>query len=333
VVLPIQIEHPSPDWEYEWVQVRMEFRKHSKHYPDDGVDVLSYFPVNLDQISDVNTKTRITAGLEWLFAKLGLEFEEAESFRRRYRQVEAYRSDDPAGMRWLFTKVLGEPVAPGTFYAIAIIEDRSGLGYGRGVTRQTDPFGRRSNEKYLWVQTDCLLKEDKLVFADSHRCGWRTEIFRVIQPVPASLRPLRIGLSQERVGSEGLQWRTTSQGRYLGWVRDGAWLYLGEWEFGPGGYKSINARVASAEPGFRGEIEVILDTLEPWVPSGAGRGDKVAFLYVQSTGGWDNYATRRGFLSDGVIGKRRVYLRFRGPSQQYLFNLKWIEFSPEPYFH
>jgi arabinoxylan arabinofuranohydrolase len=91
-------------------------------------------------------------------------------------------------------------------------------------------------------------------------------------------------------------------------LQNGEWLQLGNVDFGKGA-SAIEMRVASATRGGTGEIR--LDS---------PNGPVVGTVGVKNTGGWQNWTTVRGKLSD-VKGRHDVFVTFKGEDRGVLFNV------------
>lgn len=105
-------------------------------------------------------------------------------------------------------------------------------------------------------------------------------------------------------------------GRLLGWINDGEWVSYNNVDFGSGGYKIFNARIASAEQG--GEIDIRLNGIN---------GQSIGVCQAPSTGDWQNWVTVSCSINSDVVGTKTVYLLFNGQGE-YLYNINWFEFSP-----
>ena len=67
-----------------------------------------------------------------------------------------------------------------------------------------------------------------------------------------------------------------------------------------------------------GIVEVWLDSLDS--------KSKIAECKINNTGSFDNYQTFTSNLLMPVSGRHDVYLRFKGPAGDNLFNVQWLTF-------
>jgi arabinoxylan arabinofuranohydrolase len=98
-------------------------------------------------------------------------------------------------------------------------------------------------------------------------------------------------------------------------IHNGDFIKVKGVDFGAGGAKSFDARVASATNG--GNIEIRLDTTT---------GPIVGTCAVSGTGGWQTWTTKSCDISNAT-GVHNVYFMFTGGSGL-LFNFNWWKFTP-----
>jgi arabinoxylan arabinofuranohydrolase len=98
-------------------------------------------------------------------------------------------------------------------------------------------------------------------------------------------------------------------------IHNGDFIKVKGVDFGAGGAKSFDARVASATNG--GSIEIHLDTIT---------GPIVGTCAVSGTSGWQTWATKSCDISNAT-GVHNVYFKFTGGSGL-LFNFNWWKFTP-----
>lgn len=116
--------------------------------------------------------------------------------------------------------------------------------------------------------------------------------------------------------SLGVRTQTCSEGGLnVDSIHTGDFIKIKGVDFGIGGAKSFDARVASATSG--GSIELHLDTIT---------GPIVGTCAVAGTGGWQTWATKSCTVS-GATGVHDLYLKFTGGSGL-LFNFNWWKFTP-----
>jgi len=98
-------------------------------------------------------------------------------------------------------------------------------------------------------------------------------------------------------------------------LKDGDWLQYDQVDFGSGDAAWFNARVASSLTG--GTIEVRLDRMD---------GDVISALPIPNTGDINQYVNVKSDLTRKVTGIQKVYLVFRGASQN-MCKLNWFMFG------
>lgn len=98
-------------------------------------------------------------------------------------------------------------------------------------------------------------------------------------------------------------------------LKDGDWLQYDQVDFGAGDAAWFNARIASSLTG--GTIEVRIDHVD---------GDLISTLPIPNTGDINKYVNAKSDLTQKVTGKQKVYLVFRGASQN-MCKLNWFMFG------
>lgn len=102
-------------------------------------------------------------------------------------------------------------------------------------------------------------------------------------------------------------------------LKDGDWLQYDQVDFGADDAAWFNARVASSLTG--GTIEVRLDNVY---------GDLLSTLHIPDTGDLGKYVNVKSGLTKKVTGKHKVYLVFRGASEN-MCKLDWFMFGSEDF--
>lgn len=106
-------------------------------------------------------------------------------------------------------------------------------------------------------------------------------------------------------------------GQNIGSIGNGDWLRYDGVDFGNGGLRTFDARVASgAGAGVSGIVEVRLDSLTNPV---------IGSFSVASTGGWQSWRNVPAAIST-TTGTHTVYLRFVTGSGQDFVNVNWFTF-------
>jgi glucosylceramidase len=103
----------------------------------------------------------------------------------------------------------------------------------------------------------------------------------------------------------------------VGHAEDGDWIAWNAVDFGAGGFRHAQIRVASGSEG--GTIEL---------RRGSPTGPLVARFHVASTGDWQTWATLRAPVRPGLRGVQRLSVDFAGASQTTgVANLNWLRLT------
>ena len=118
--------------------------------------------------------------------------------------------------------------------------------------------------------------------------------------------------------SAGVQTETSSEGgQDVGYIANGDWMQYNNVNFGTGGVKDFQARVASgAASGISGLVEVRIDSRSN-APIGS--------FALANTGGWQTWQTIPGNVSN-VSGIHTVYLTFTSGQSADFVNVNWFNF-------
>ena len=118
--------------------------------------------------------------------------------------------------------------------------------------------------------------------------------------------------------SAGVQVETCAEGgQDVGYIANGDWLQFNNVNFGTGGVKDFQARVASgAAAGVSGLVEVRIDSRSN-APIGS--------FAFGSTGGWQTWQSIPGNVSN-VSGTHTVFLTFASGQSADFANVNWIQF-------
>jgi len=118
--------------------------------------------------------------------------------------------------------------------------------------------------------------------------------------------------------SAGVQVETCAEGgQDVGYIANGDWLQFNNVNFGTGGVRDFQARVASgAAAGVSGLVEVRIDSRSN-APIGS--------FAFGSTGGWQTWQSIPGNVSN-VSGTHTVFLTFASGQSADFANVNWIQF-------
>ncbi|WP_335872272.1 glycosyl hydrolase [Bacillus sp. 2205SS5-2] len=103
-------------------------------------------------------------------------------------------------------------------------------------------------------------------------------------------------------------------GLNVGWISDGDYIAFENVDFGDGA-TGVEARVASQTMG--GTMELRLDSPE---------GSVIGQIDITHTGGWQQWETKSGTISD-TSGVHDLYLVFKGEPSTDFGNLNWLRFT------
>ena len=190
IVVRFNIEPMSGDVTYDEVQVTMDILESdgTRFYEDTGnIEVLTAIPESIDRSVDREESLKIAANLaaagSVLSGSVSAEASQTERYARLYRTVTA-SIPSPTQVSWVFTPFKDEPVFPGNYYVVALVEVR-------------DPTPSYSVEVY----SDCrygksfffgLWREKKYCVSDAGEL----DLVRGGQPVPPSA-PTEVELGAE----------------------------------------------------------------------------------------------------------------------------------------
>jgi hypothetical protein len=123
---------------------------------------------------------------------------------------------------------------------------------------------------------------------------------------------LRIGEASEGWVAE----ETTDQDGYqhIAYIDDGNYLCWNEMNFQ--NITSIDYRVSSAGTGGRIEVR-----------QGSPSGTQLGTAVVEPTGGWGNWTTVSGSITDPGVTDKMCFVFRNNAGDELLFNLNWIEFN------
>ncbi|MFI7601072.1 carbohydrate-binding protein [Actinoplanes sp. NPDC049681] len=106
-------------------------------------------------------------------------------------------------------------------------------------------------------------------------------------------------------------------GEDVGWLSNGDWLQYNDVDFGTGGVRDFQARVASgAAGGVSGLVEVRIDS----------RGNApIGSFALANTGGWQSWRSVPGSAAN-VSGRHTVFLTFASGQPADFVNVNWFQF-------
>ena len=131
-----------------------------------------------------------------------------------------------------------------------------------------------------------------------------------------ALNPFKRVEAETMAWSEGLKTESNKHvGVYVTDIQNGDYLQLRNVDFSRAA-KTMEARVASSQHG--GQIEVHLDSTD---------GKTIAKVEVPITGGWEDWTTVSGPVTETIIGKHDIYLVFKGRMCTKLFNFDYWQFK------
>ena len=141
----------------------------------------------------------------------------------------------------------------------------------------------------------------------------------ITQPL-GTLNPYQRQEAETMAFSRGLHTEQNEQkGVYVTDIHNGDYLKLREVDFGNVSPTTFEASLATGLRG--GFIEVRLDSL---------KGQKIAEIHQEATGGWENWQTAHAFVTEKVTGVHDVYFAFVGRKGPKLFNFDWWRFTTTP---
>ena len=119
--------------------------------------------------------------------------------------------------------------------------------------------------------------------------------------------------------SEGVktEW-TDATGVYISEIHTGDYIKVREVDFGKDAPQTFAVSAASALQG--GQLEVHLDSI---------KGELVASVQVDKTGGWEQFQTFSARMQQPVTGKHDVYFVFKGLKGHKLFSFDWWKFEKD----
>ncbi|MDT5031549.1 MAG: hypothetical protein QOC94_1720, partial [Actinoplanes sp.] len=116
----------------------------------------------------------------------------------------------------------------------------------------------------------------------------------------------------------GTQTEAASEGgQDVGYIANGDWLQYNNVNFGSGGVRDFQARVASgAGNGVSGLVEIRVDSRS---------NAPIGTFALSNTGGWQNWISIPGNVS-AVTGTHTVYLTFASGQPADFVNVNWFKF-------
>ena len=139
-------------------------------------------------------------------------------------------------------------------------------------------------------------------------------------PPPSGTRDAFATIEAESFNAQsGTQTETSSEGgQDVGFIGNGDWLQYNNVNFGSGGVRDFQARVASgAAAGVSGLVEVRVDSRSN-APIGS--------FALGSTGGWQTWTSIPGNVA-AVTGTHTVYLTFTSGQPADFVNVNWFSFG------
>jgi hypothetical protein len=128
VVIPFDIMTLPSDASYNAVVVHLMSLKDDgtgSYSPNNDVKVITAIPLSIDRTADKDTTTNLAVGFSAVISALTgnvtVNQSTSESYQRLYRTVTAHLT--PANeIIWEFSPFIDEPVLPGTYYVVAIVQ-------------------------------------------------------------------------------------------------------------------------------------------------------------------------------------------------------------------
>jgi len=132
VVIPFDVRSLPEGVNYNVVTVMVNIVKDvgESGYPEnEDVNVVTTIPANVDRVTDKTESTKIaasiTATIKIFMGTLGVEQSGSETYQRFYRSVAAHITAHRT-IYWEFKPFLDEPILPGTYYVVAVVEVPTG---------------------------------------------------------------------------------------------------------------------------------------------------------------------------------------------------------------
>ena len=132
VTIPFDIRSLPEEAAYDIVTVMVNVVKDvgTSSYPEnEDARVVTAVPLSVDRTVDRETSTKVAAGFEaavWILTgNVSVERSDSESYQRLYRTVSAHMTPSNE-ILWEFRPFQDEPILPGTYFVVAVIEVRDG---------------------------------------------------------------------------------------------------------------------------------------------------------------------------------------------------------------